>query len=80
VVNRPLELEREWSILKLCLKGKSPLKKKGKDERGWGGNSKPYTTAEGYCLIVNIPNVPPNPAIWKAIWQSKSIPKIDMFI
>jgi ribonuclease HI len=80
VLNRPPDLEREWSTLQLCLQGKAPLKKKGKDERGWGRNAKAYTTAEGYHLITNVPNVLPNPTIWRAIWQSKSIPKIDLFI
>jgi hypothetical protein len=80
VGNIPPDLEGDWSTLKLCLQGKAPLKKKGKDERGWGKNAKPYTTANGYRLTINVPNVPPNPILWKAIWQSKSIPKIDMFI
>jgi hypothetical protein len=67
VPNRPPDLEREWSTLQLCLQGKAPLKKKKKDERGWGGKSKAYTIAEGYHLITNVPNVLPNPTIWKAI-------------
>ena len=39
-----------------------------------------YTIAAGYHLTNTHPNVPPNPTIWKAIWTSKSIPNIDMFI
>ena len=80
VGNITQDLEGDWSTLNLSLQGKAPLKKKGKDERGWGKNAKPYTTANDYRLSINFPNVPPNPIIWKAIWQSKSIPKIDMFI
>ena len=67
VLNRPPDLEREWSTLQLCLQGKAPLKKKGKDERGWGGNAKAYTTVEGHHLIINVPNVMPNPSMWRAI-------------
>lgn len=63
VGNIPPDLEGDWSTLKLCLQGKAPLKKKGKDERGWGKNAKPYTTANGYRLTINVPNVPPNPII-----------------
>jgi hypothetical protein len=77
--NYPPELVEEWEALKLCLQGKSPLKKRGKDKRGWGGNSGAYTTATRYHLIKALPTVPPNPGIWKAIWSSKTIPKIDMF-
>jgi hypothetical protein len=33
----------------------------------------------GYYHFAAIPHVPPNPAIWKAVWSQKSIPKVDMF-
>jgi hypothetical protein len=39
-----------------------------------------YTTAAGYQHTTVVPHVPPDPTIWKAIWTSKSIPKIDMFV
>jgi hypothetical protein len=48
VSNLPLDLEIEWCSLKLSLQGKAPIKKKGKDERGWGKNAKPYSTSLGY--------------------------------
>jgi hypothetical protein len=79
VSNLPPDLEGEWGTLKHCLQGKAPLKKKGKDKRGWGINAKEYTTAIGYRLLYKIPTAPENPLIWKAIWHSKSIPKIDLF-
>jgi hypothetical protein len=78
--NKPPDLEEDWNTLKLCLQGKSPLKERKKDKRGWGASSGIYTTAAGYQLTTSLPNVPPNPTIWKAIWTSKSIPKIDMFV
>jgi hypothetical protein len=56
VGNIPPDLEGDWRTLKLCLQGKAPLKKKGKDERGWGENAKAYTTANGYRLTINVPN------------------------
>jgi ribonuclease HI len=80
VPNRPAALDRHWCALKRCLQGKAPLKKKGKDERGWGRNARAYTTAEGYQLFNNVPTAMPNPTLWKAIWQSNSLPKIDLFI
>ena len=61
--NYPSGLEEEWNILKLCLQGKFPLKKRGKDKRGWGVSSGFYTTAAGYQLTNANPNVPSNPAI-----------------
>jgi hypothetical protein len=80
IANNPPDLEEDWNALKLYLQGKSPLKKRGKYKRGWGTISGTYTTAAGYQLTNAHPNVPPNPTIWKAIWTSKSIPKIAMFI
>jgi hypothetical protein len=80
IANLPPELEEEWEMLKSWLQGKSPLKKRKKDKRGWGQRSGPYSTAAGYLHIASIPHVPPDPTIWKATWTTKSIPKIDMFI
>ena len=68
VPNRPPDLERDWCTLQCYLQGKAPLRKEGKDERGWGGNAKAYTTIEGYHLITSVPTALPNPAIWRAIW------------
>jgi hypothetical protein len=48
VGNLPPDLEDDWCVLKLSLQGKSPNKKKGKDERGWGKNAQPYSTSLGY--------------------------------
>jgi hypothetical protein len=39
IANNPPDLEEDWNALKLCLQGKSPLKKRGKDKRGWGTSS-----------------------------------------
>jgi len=62
------------------LQGKSPLKERKKDKRGWGALSGVYIIAAGYKHAVTAPRVPPDPTIWKAIWTPKSIPKIDMFV
>jgi hypothetical protein len=80
IANIPLELEEEWNMLKYWLQGKSPLKKRKKDKRVWGPFSGPYTIAIGYHYIAIVPHIPPDPAIWKVIWSSKSILKIDIYV
>jgi ribonuclease HI len=57
-----------------------PFCEKKKDKKGWGPRAGPYTTAVGYSQFGSVPQVLPNPAIWKAIWTVKSLPKIDMFV
>jgi hypothetical protein len=79
IASLPPDLEEEWNILKSWLQGKSPLQKGEKDKRGWGHCSGMYTTAAGYLHITSVPHVPPDPTIWKEVWKTKSIPKIDMF-
>jgi ribonuclease HI/exonuclease III len=78
--NRPVNLQRQWETLKNLLQGKAPLKRAGKDELGWGRKAQMYSTAEGYNTLSAIPTALPNPALWKAVWNYKSIPKIDIFI
>jgi hypothetical protein len=80
ITNLPPQLEEEWEMLKSWLQGKSPLKKRKKYKRGWGHRSGPYTTTVGYLHIALVPHVPPDPAICKATWTTKLVPKIDMFI
>jgi hypothetical protein len=78
--NSPPDLEEEWNTLKYCFQGISPLKKGKKDKRGWGAISRIYTTAVGYQHTASVPHVSPDPTIWKSIWTSKSISKIDMVV
>jgi len=80
VSNLPLDLESDWGSLKFSLQGKAPLRKRGRDERGWGRNEKPYSTSLGYSTFQSLPHVPPNPALWKSIWSLKTIPKINLFL
>jgi hypothetical protein len=78
--NRPPELDGEWNTLMDSLQGKSLIKARKKDKRGWGSFSGKYTTTTGYKSFTIVPHVPPDPTIWKSIWNSKSILKIDMFV
>jgi hypothetical protein len=80
VSNLPLDLESDWGSFKLSLQGKAPLRKRARDKRGWGKEAKPYSTSLGYSTLLSLPHVPPNPAIWKSIWNIKTIPKIDLFL
>ena len=48
-----------------------------RDRRDWGSCSRSYSTAEGYKKIAAVPC---NLAIWKRLWDYKSLPKIDLFI
>jgi hypothetical protein len=78
--NIPPKLEGEWNTLMYFLQWKSPLKNSKKDKRYWGALSGAYTIATGYKNLTEVPHVPLDPTIWRTIWTSKSIPKIDMFL
>lgn len=78
--NRPPEFNGEWNTLTDYLQGKSLIKARKKDKRGWGSLSGAYTTTAGYKNLTAVPHVPPDPTIWRAIWTLKSIPKIYMFV
>lgn len=75
----PEDLKDEAKNLKDLLHGITPIKTSARGKRGLGsfGN---YTAVVGYRKLCAIPNVPPNPASWKAIWWFKSLPKFDLFI
>lgn len=80
VSNLPLALETDWGTFKLTMQGKAPIRKGARDKRGWGKEAKPYSTSLGYSTFLSLPHAPPNPAIWKFIWNAKTIPKVDMFL
>ena len=76
----PDELKEEASNLLELLQGKSLVSARSKDKRGWGLGSGKYTAAAGYTTILETPWVSPNPALWKALYNFPSIPKVDIFI
>jgi hypothetical protein len=61
--NKPQELEEEWNTLMGYLQGKSLIKARKKDKRGWGSLSGSYTTTTGYKILTVVPHVPPDPTI-----------------
>ena len=60
------------------LKGKSPIAGHIKDSRGWGNRLSKYTIAAGYHLLVDTTNHD-NTELWKSIWATKILPKIEFF-
>ena len=50
-----------------------------RDRRGWGCSSDTYTSKEGFKVFSMFPNVPSNLAIWRKLWENKTLPKIDLF-
>lgn len=75
----PSNLQHEVNHLRVLLNGIAPLHCRKKDRRGWGDRAAGYSVAQAYAQLDSIPNVPPDPAPWKAIWDIKSQPKIDIF-
>lgn len=75
----PPELNQECDLLLTLLNGKAPLRVGKKDARDWGAAPGFYTVAQGYKSLQECPHVPPDLAVWKGLWNYKSIPKVDSF-
>jgi len=60
------------------LQGISLIFTSSKDARGWGSQSGVYTSTQGYKALSVIPHVPFNPTVWKGVWKTRSLPKIDL--
>ena len=73
----PLQMIGAKRQLLQMLKGKSPIASHI-DSKGWGNRSGKYTTAASYQLLVDATNHD-NTDLWKSIWATKSLPKIDFF-
>jgi len=50
-----------------------------RDMRGWGSCIDLYTTDQGYNVFSSIPSTSINPKIWKKLWKTIALPKIDIF-
>lgn len=79
LLDLPSGLQQEANHLRGLLNGIVPLHSRKKDRRGWGDRSARYSVAQAYAQLNSTPNVPPDPALWKAIWEITSLPKIDFF-
>eukprot|EP00253_Pinus_taeda_P021837 PITA_21837 len=72
-LDQPPRSSKGSPVFKICIKALEHFSHK----LYWIPDS--YSISECYKSITAIPNVPPNPAQWKFIWDSPSLPKIDFF-
>ena len=75
----PPEMTPARDLLLSLLNGKAPLRVGKKDARGWGATPGLHTIAQGYKSLQDRPNVPPDPTVWKGLWNFKSMRKVDSF-
>jgi ribonuclease HI len=75
----PPRLDEEEKLLSKLLQGKTPLNQVARDKRGWGTKSGSFTSVEGYQTLMAVPHAAPNPILWKYVWSTLSIPKVDLF-
>ena len=70
-------METTKNLLFTSLHGKTPINKSSKDHIGWGKNGM-YTVKEGYKKLNMEPMA--NESLWKKVWHSDNIPKVNSFI
>ena len=73
----PEHLEAAKNLLFTSLHGKTPINKSSKDYIGYGKNGT-YTVKEGYKKLTMEPAA--NESLWKKVWHSDNIPKVNYFI
>ena len=73
-----VELEDEKTQFMNFLSSIALVVRESKDCRGWG-NTGSYKTADGYRVFSAFPNAINNLVIWKNLWNSPTLPKIDLF-
>jgi hypothetical protein len=76
--NVPNRLHQQLEMLKAELRDATPVHKTEKDKWGWG-TSGSYSTAKGYTLLQHQKERPPPANIWKEVWDSTAIPKVNFF-
>ena len=76
-IHPPEHLEAVKNFLFTTLQGKTPINKSSKDILGWGKNGN-YTVKEGYKKLSFDSSAAGS--IWKKVWQSDCIPKVNSFI
>ena len=73
----PEHLEATKNLLFTSLHDQTLIKKYSKDHIGWGKNGM-YTVKEGYKKLTMEPAE--NESLWKKVWHSDNIPKVNSFI
>ena len=90
--NEPPYIQDRWTIPEFLaeiegrkkqfldyLSGSAPVARRKRDMRGWGSCTDLYTTDQGYNVFSSIPSTSINPKIWKKLWKTIALPKIDIF-
>jgi hypothetical protein len=72
----PPQLIEEANHLLQKISGSAPVHLSKKDDRSWGKEG--YTVKLGYKQLEDS-DIPPKLTIWKEIWNSNNLPKINIF-
>jgi len=75
----PAEIEGEKKQFLDYLSGSALVARRKRDKRGCGSCTGLYTTDQGYNVFSSIPSASINPEIWKKLWKTITLPKIDIF-
>jgi ribonuclease HI len=76
--NVPNRLLQQLESLKAELRDAAPVHMNEKDKWGWGPTGS-YSTAKGYAMLQSQKDRPPPAKIWKDVWDSTAIPKVNFF-
>ena len=76
--NVPNRLLQQLETLKAELRDAAPVHMNKKDKWGWGPTGS-YSTAKGYAMLQCQKDRPPPAKIWKDVWDSTALPKVNFF-
>ena len=77
-IHPPEHLKFAENLMFTILHGKAPINKSSKDVTGWGKNGN-YTVKEGFKMLTS-DSTATTESIWKKVWKSYCIPKVNSFI
>ena len=77
MIHPPEHLENAKNFLFTTLQGNASISKSSKDVLGWGKNGN-YMVKEGYKKLSSDSSIVES--IWKKVWKSDCIPKVNSFI
>ena len=76
--NVPNRLLQQLEMLKAELRDAVPVHMNEKYKWGWGPTGS-YSTAKGYAMLQCQKDKPSPAKIWKDVWDSTAIPKVNFF-
>lgn len=74
----PEQLQQQLILLRNLLSGAAPIHSSMPDRWGWGRTGE-FSTSEGYRAYQATGNSTHSPSLWKSIWDTASLPKINFF-